>query len=167
MAHTHGSIKAAYSHQTIRPLPARRRPDLPCRADFADTRWQRLACPARMRYRRHCASPLWFKWTASGRCGDCATARDQSSDRGRGRHAGAGQNHQQYSIAAGSSFGCARRSLVQGYRLGISSVQQLGRQPIRADSPRCAVFWHSSGGDESGERPGKPPPMTRGGLKAR
>ena len=91
------------AHQTVHSLPARRRPDLPCGADFADTRRQRMACPARMRCQCHCPSPLWFNWTGSGRCGDCATARDQSSDRGGGRHVGARQNHQQYSIAAGSA----------------------------------------------------------------
>jgi hypothetical protein len=92
------------AHQTVHSLPALRRPNLPCGADFAHARRQRMARHARMWCQCHCSSPLWFKWTCSGGCGDCAIARNQSSNRGSRRYAGARQNHQQYSIAAESAF---------------------------------------------------------------
>lgn len=118
------------AHQTVHTFPAHRRPDLPCCADFADTRRQRMACPARMRCQCHCPSPLWFKWTYSGRRGDCATARDQSGDRGCGRHAGAGQNHQQYSITAGGAAVCS----------GSSALVRRWKTPCRDHQPRSPTL---------------------------
>jgi hypothetical protein len=115
------------AHQTVRSLPARRRPNLPCGADFADARRQRMACPARMRCQCHCPSPLWFKWTDSRRCSDCATARDQSSDRSSGRYAGARQNHQQYSVAAGSAIVCPGGTAFQITLLVVSLFRRVTR----------------------------------------